>query len=77
MASTSQAQADSGAPHYKHPYHLVDPSPWPLIGSFSGGALVLGIVLWAHSGIHWMFGLGLMGVLAKKDDERGYRLEAK
>jgi len=63
MASTSLAH-DDAAPHHKHPYHLVDPSPWPLIGSFSGGALVLGIVLWAHSGIHWVFGVGLVGVLA-------------
>ena len=66
MASTSHAHADSGgsASHYKHPYHLVDPSPWPLLMAFSAGALVLGIVLWAHSNIHWVFGLGLMGVLA-------------
>jgi cytochrome c oxidase subunit 3 len=68
MASTSHAHADSAtgdiAPHYKHPYHLVDPSPWPLIGSFSGGALVFGIVLWAHNNTHWMFGLGLLGVLS-------------
>jgi len=21
----------------KHPYHLVDPSPWPLIGSIASG----------------------------------------
>jgi cytochrome c oxidase subunit 3 len=65
MASTSSADAahGNGAPHYKHPYHLVDPSPWPLTGAFSGGALVLGIVLWAHSDIHWVFGLGVLGVL--------------
>jgi len=68
MASTSLAHADAAsgdtAPHHKHPYHLVDPSPWPLLGSFSGGALVFGIVLWAHNGVHWMFGLGLLGVLS-------------
>ncbi|WP_426954974.1 cytochrome c oxidase subunit 3 [Muricoccus radiodurans] len=51
------------APH-KHPYHLVDPSPWPLLGAFSGGALLFGIVLWAHNNIHWMFGLGVLGLLA-------------
>jgi cytochrome c oxidase subunit 3 len=68
MASTSLAHADPAAgdtaPHYKHPYHLVDPSPWPLIGAFSGGALLFGIVLWAHDNIHWMFGIGLIGTIA-------------
>jgi len=62
MASTTEAHGNGASP-YKHPYHLVDPSPWPLIGSFSGGALVLGIVLWAHSGITWVFWLGVLGVL--------------
>ena len=23
----------------KHPYHLVDPSPWPLVGAIAAGAL--------------------------------------
>ena len=65
MASTHSADAahGNGAPQYKHPYHLVDPSPWPLVGSFSGGALVLGIVLWAHMGVTWVFWLGLLGTL--------------
>ncbi|WP_198369399.1 cytochrome c oxidase subunit 3 [Roseomonas rosulenta] len=65
MASTTQAEAPHGdaAPHYKHPYHLVDPSPWPLTGAFGGGALVLGIILWAHSSVTWVFWLGLAMVL--------------
>jgi len=65
MASTNSAEATHGdaAPHYKHPYHLVDPSPWPLTGAFGGGALVLGIILWAHSSITWVFWLGLLMTL--------------
>ncbi|WP_456306526.1 cytochrome c oxidase subunit 3 [Paracraurococcus ruber] len=51
-------------PLHKHPYHLVDPSPWPLVGSFAGGALVLGIILGAHYGTWWMLYLGIAGVLA-------------
>ena len=31
-----------------HPYHLVDPSPWPLIGAISGGVLATGLVLFMH-----------------------------
>ena len=68
MASTSHAQATSAEgeapPPNKHPYHLVDPSPWPLVGSFAGGALVLGIILWAHYGNRGVFFLGLAGLLA-------------
>jgi cytochrome c oxidase subunit 3 len=29
-----------------HPYHILPPSPWPLIGAFAGLALTGGIVLW-------------------------------
>jgi len=32
-----------GAPH---PFHLVDPSPWPLVGSISAFVLVFGAVGW-------------------------------
>ena len=63
MASTTEIAAEP-APLHKHPYHLVDPSPWPIVGSFAGGALVLGIILLAHYGIHWMLYLGIAGVLA-------------
>jgi cytochrome c oxidase subunit 3 len=32
----------------KHDYNLVDPSPWPIVGSFSALALTLGAVMWMH-----------------------------
>ena len=49
-----------------HPYHLVNPSPWPLIGSFSGLALFAGLVMWMHdvSGGVAVMGLGFLGVFA-------------
>ncbi len=31
-----------------HPYHMVEPSPWPLITSLSAFVWVVGIVLWAR-----------------------------
>ena len=31
-----------------HPYHLVDPSPWPMIGSAAAIALTVGMVLYMH-----------------------------
>ena len=50
-------------PPHKHPYHLVDPSPWPLVSAFSAGAMLFGIVLWSHYNIHWMLGLGVLGTV--------------
>src|SRR5688500_11484257 len=32
----------------KHPYHLVDPSPWPIIGAIAAGALAGGAVFYMH-----------------------------
>ncbi|MDA0781130.1 MAG: cytochrome c oxidase subunit 3 [Rickettsiales bacterium] len=32
----------------KHDYHLVDPSPWPLIGAFSGLLLATGALFFMH-----------------------------
>jgi heme/copper-type cytochrome/quinol oxidase subunit 3 len=32
----------------KHPYHLVEPSPWPLVGSGAGFVLTLGGVFYMH-----------------------------
>jgi cytochrome c oxidase subunit III len=58
MASTSEG----GSP-YKHPYHLVDPSPWPLLSAFAAGALVTGIIVQAHFGAWWLLILGVAATL--------------
>jgi cytochrome c oxidase subunit 3 len=60
MAGTPQ----NGASPYKHPYHLVDPSPWPLLGAFAGGAFLFGIVLFAHYGTRWVMVGGLLATFA-------------
>ncbi len=31
-----------------HPYHLVEPSPWPIIGAFGGLLSTFGLVLYMH-----------------------------
>ena len=36
----------------KHPYHLVDPSPWPLVGAIAGGVMAGGAVLFMHGFDH-------------------------
>ena len=53
----------------KHDYHLVNPSPWPLVGSIAATVMALGGVVWmkglfglpAHTS--WLFFAGLAGVL--------------
>ncbi len=50
----------------KHQYHLVEPSPWPLLGSMAAFVLTLGGVLYMHENAYGMatMGVGLMLVLA-------------
>jgi len=37
---------------FRHPFHLVDESPWPLLASFSGLGLTSGLLKWFHE-IHY------------------------
>ena len=32
----------------KHPYHLVDPSPWPIVGSVAAFVLAMGAIFYMH-----------------------------
>ncbi len=34
----------------KHEYHLVNPSPWPLVGSIAATLMMIGAVIWMKSG---------------------------
>jgi len=60
--------AEAHAKH--HDYHLVDPSPWPLIGSTSAFTMAVGLVMTLKSlqigGMTlgpYVFGAGILGVL--------------
>ena len=49
-----------------HDYHLVEPSPWPAIGSVSLFAAAVGGIAWMHHMIAaapFIFGAGVIGVL--------------
>ena len=47
----------------KHPYHLVDPSPWPLTGAMGGALTLFGIVIAAHFKNYLPLTAGLVIVL--------------
>jgi len=53
-----------------HDYHLVDPSPWPLVGSIAAFASAVGAVMWMKGmtmfGLKagpYLFGAGMIGIL--------------
>ena len=47
-----------------HDYHLVDPSPWPFVGSISAFVLAVGAVFWMHGSLNpSVMLLGFAGVL--------------
>jgi cytochrome c oxidase subunit 3 len=49
----------------QHDYHLVNPSPWPIIGSISVFVLAIGMIGWMHKMYAiapLVFGIGLIGV---------------
>lgn len=67
-AATHGDHAHAGHGHGhgpSHPYHLVDPSPWPLVGSMAALVLTSGGVMWmhGHAGGRWLTLLGFLGVL--------------
>jgi cytochrome c oxidase subunit III len=47
----------------KQPYHLVDPSPWPIIGAVGGLATVFGIIFAAHYGSYALLVIGVLIIL--------------
>jgi cytochrome c oxidase subunit 3 len=48
----------------KQPYHLVDPSPWPIIGAVGGAATLAGIAVAAHTHNYLVIGAGLLITVA-------------
>ena len=48
----------------KQPYHLVDPSIWPLTGAISAGLTVVGVIQAAHFGTYTFLTIGLLGVIS-------------
>ncbi|MDQ2084183.1 cytochrome c oxidase subunit 3 [Xanthobacteraceae bacterium Astr-EGSB] len=56
--------AEAHAKH--HEYHLVDPSPWPVVGSISAFVMAVGAIAWMHAmfaAAPLVFGVGTLGIL--------------
>jgi cytochrome c oxidase subunit 3 len=66
MASPAATSAEQhfGPQGHKHPYHLVDPSPWPALGATAAFVLAVGAVLYMHEGPKWVIAIGGVLVLA-------------
>ena len=53
----------------KHDYHLVNPSPWPLVGSIAATTLMIGAVIWMKGlfglpkGTWWPLAAGFAGII--------------
>ena len=54
----------------KHPFHLVNPSPWPMLSSFAAGLLAVGLVLFMHH-IKWDFTTGSAPTPGKPETYKG------
>lgn len=50
----------------KHPYHLVDPSPWPLVTSVAVGTTAIGAAMYMHAFLYGdlILFLGLISVIS-------------
>lgn len=57
------AGPEFGSSGHPHPYHIVRPSPWPMVGSFAGGLLAVGMILFMHDAKIGSFSVGYTGII--------------
>jgi cytochrome c oxidase subunit III len=66
MATHTDAPAHAHEGHHEvhHDFHLVDPSPWPIVGSLAAATLVVGGLMYMHAipGWPYVFLLALAGI---------------
>jgi cytochrome c oxidase subunit 3 len=66
MSSTHSVSGTHGGEHHaKHPYHLVEPSPWPALGAVAALTTTAGAVMFMHhySGGTWIMVAGFALIL--------------
>src|SRR3569832_626959 len=61
MADATVADHGHAKPH--HDFHLVNPSPWPVVGSRSAFILALGAIFYFKTHSPWVLLIGFAGVL--------------
>ena len=64
----------------QHDYHLVDPSPWPFVGSVSAFIMAFGAIAWMHhmfAAAPYIFGVGVDKKIKKHIEEAGGTVELK
>jgi cytochrome c oxidase subunit III len=60
------SNAEAGTHHERaHPYHLVEPSPWPALGALSAFVLAVGLIMFLHdyAGGRWVTAAGVALIL--------------
>ncbi|HLG86064.1 MAG TPA: cytochrome c oxidase subunit 3 [Alphaproteobacteria bacterium] len=72
MAESVTEVSLEGGPH--QPYHLVKPSPWPIVAALAGGSMAVGALIFLHGlslgslkiaqGVPWFLIAGFLFVLA-------------
>jgi cytochrome c oxidase subunit 3 len=63
MSSDAHGAIEPAGSGMNHPYHLPDPSPWPILGAIGGFMIVTGIILAAHLGSYILLTLGVLGTV--------------
>lgn len=58
----SDQEIEYGTTGKPHPFHVPDPSIWPLMGALAGGLFAIGMVLYMHDVSIFNFEIGLSGV---------------
>jgi len=60
MASNPKYDLKNGK---NHPYHLVNPSPWPILGAFAAGLLAVGALMYMHKVELFGVAVGFKGII--------------
>jgi len=47
----------------KQPYHLVEPSPWPIVGAVAAGTMAVAFVFYMHDVTPWLMPVGIFLIL--------------
>nr|YP_008815605.1 cytochrome c oxidase subunit III [Campylorhynchus zonatus]AGZ03042.1 cytochrome c oxidase subunit III [Campylorhynchus zonatus] len=49
--------------HQAHSYHMVDPSPWPILGAAAALLTTSGLTVWFHDNTPYLLTIGLLSTL--------------